>query len=306
MEKDLISVIIPVYNNEKYFRKCISSVINQTYKNIEIIIINDCSTDNSEKIILEYKAKDKRIIYLSNEENIGAGRSRNIGIEQSRGKYIYFLDSDDYIEKTAITELHNGIKENDSFSCMMNGYKNVNNEDSLFSRTEEELNLLQSPSVCIRLFNKEIIDKSKIRFSNLPIGEDLEFVFKIMIYNDKISYIDNIPSYHYVIHSDSSIHGSIKKQLSVLDAINNIEEYAKQLNKFDELYDRLEFLNINHVLRGTIKRIMRLENHKKEDILECINYVENKYPNWKANKYLKKYLGNDIDFLISLGVIYNK
>lgn len=306
MEKDLISVIIPVYNNEKYFSKCITSVLNQTYKNIEIIIINDCSTDNSEKIILDYKAKDKRIIYLSNEKNIGVGRSRNIGIEHAKGKYIYFLDSDDFIEETALANLYNAIKEDDSFSCMTKGYKNINNEDIAFSRSEEELTLLQSPSVCIRLFNKEIIDKSKIRFSNLPIGEDLEFVFKLMIYNDKFSYVNNKPLYHYVIHSDSSIHGSVQKQLSVLEAINSIEEYAKQLNKFDKFYDRLEFVNISHILRGTIKRIMRLENYKKEDIITCISYVENKYPNWKKNKYLEKYLSNDIEFLMNLNKNLNQ
>ncbi len=305
MEQDLISVIIPVYNNEKYFIKCIASVLRQTYKNIEIIIINDCSTDNSEKIILGYKEKDKRIIYLSNEKNIGVGRSRNIGIEHAKGKYIYFLDSDDFIEETTLEDLYNGIQENDSFSCMTKGYKNVNNEDIAFSRSEEELTLLQSPTVCIRLFNKKIINESKIRFSSLPIGEDLEFVFKLMIYNDKFSYVSNKPLYHYVIHSDSSIYGSVQKQLAVIDAINSIEEYAKQLNKFDEFYDRLEFVNISHILRGTIKRIMRLENHKKEDIITCINYVENKYPNWRNNRYLKKYLSNDIEFLMNLNTDFN-
>ena len=306
MEKDLISVIIPVYNTDKYLERCITSVLNQTYKNIEIIIINDCSTDDSEKIISDYKEKDKRIIYLSNEKNLGVGKSRNIGIEHAKGKYIYFVDSDDYIEETTIADLYHGIKKDNSFSCMTKGYKNVNNEDIPFSKSEEEFTLLQSPSVCIRLFNKEIIDKSKIRFSNLPIGEDLEFVFKIMIYNEKFSYVNNKPLYHYVIHPDSSIHGTIKNQLSIFDAINSIEEYARKLNKFDQFYDRLEFVNISHVLRGTIKRIMRIENYKKEDIIKCINYVESKYPNWKNNKYLKKYLSSDIEFLMNLNTGFNQ
>ena len=297
MKKDLISIIIPVYNTQHFFKKCIESVIEQTYKNIEIIIINDCSTDNIENIILDYKEKDNRIIYKSNKRNLGVGKSRNIGLELAKGKYIYFLDSDDFIEKTTISVLYNAIKKDDSFSCMTTGYKNINNEDILFSRTEEELTLLQSPSVCLRLFNKKIIDESKIRFSNFPIGEDLEFVFKILIYNDKFSYITSKPLYHYVIHSDSSIYGSSQKQLSILKAINNIEEYAKKLNKFAEFYDRLEFVNISHILCGTIKRIMQIKNYQKEDIIKCINYVEKKYPNWRNNKYIQKYLNINIDYL---------
>ena len=94
-KEDLISVIIPVYNNENYIDKCLDSIIKQTYHNIEIIVINDCSTDNVEEIIMKYKNIDDRIIYLKNNQNIGVGATRNIGISISKGKYIYFLDSDD-------------------------------------------------------------------------------------------------------------------------------------------------------------------------------------------------------------------
>ena len=102
MEKDLISVIIPVYNNENYFERCIKSVIEQTYNNIEIIIINDYSIDNVESIILKYKELDKRIKYYKNTKNEGVGYTRNLGISKSQGKYLYFLDSDDYIEKNCL------------------------------------------------------------------------------------------------------------------------------------------------------------------------------------------------------------
>ena len=89
-----ISIIVPIYNSEKYLNKCIDSLINQTEKNIEIILVNDGSTDNSEEIIKEYK--DKRIKYYKNK-NQGIGKTRNFGIEQATGSYIMFVDSDDYI-----------------------------------------------------------------------------------------------------------------------------------------------------------------------------------------------------------------
>lgn len=116
MKYDLISVIIPVYNNENYFERCIKSVIEQTYNNIEIIIINDYSIDNVESIILKYKELDKRIKYYKNTKNEGVGYTRNFGISKFTGKYIYFLDSDDYIENNCLEILYKNIKENDNFS----------------------------------------------------------------------------------------------------------------------------------------------------------------------------------------------
>lgn len=116
MKYDLISVIIPVYNNENYFERCIKSVIEQTYFNTEIIIINDCSIDNVENIILKYKELDKRIKYYKNTKNEGVGYTRNCGISKFTGKYIYFLDSDDYIENNCLEILYKNIKENDNFS----------------------------------------------------------------------------------------------------------------------------------------------------------------------------------------------
>lgn len=299
MKNELISIIIPAYNNEKYIGKCIESVLNQTYQNIEIIIINDCSTDNTEDVIHKYLIKDDRISYYRNENNIGVGYTRNKGIELAKGKYIYFLDSDDYIEPNAIFDLYNVIKEDDSFSSTTSGFKEINGESMIYRRTKEELDLLQSPSVCIRLFNKSIIDKSNIKFSNLKIGEDLEFVFKLLIFNDKVSYI-NKPIYTYVIHNDSSIHKSNENQMDVLKAIDTIEKYAKKRNQYDKFFEKLEFVNISHILIGTTKRIQSFDKYNKEDITKCIEIVNKKYPNWKKNKYINKYLSKNKDYLLNL------
>jgi glycosyltransferase involved in cell wall biosynthesis len=288
-KNDLVSVIIPAYNSEKYIEKCLDSVINQTYKNIEIIIVNDCSPDNVEEIITKYKQKDSRIIYLKNKVNMGVGPTRNKGIDNAKGKYLYFLDSDDYILPNCIEELYNAINEEDSFSCTTIGYKNIDGKITTFSRSKEELMLLEYPSVCIRLFNKDIIDSADIRFSNLRIGEDLEFVFKLLMYNDKVSFIE-IPLFTYVIHNDSSIRTYNKTQIDVLKVLDNIEEYAKKINCYDKFYEIIEYVNVSHILVGAIKRIKSFDNYDKEDIQKCIDSVINKYPNWKKNKYVIKYL----------------
>ena len=102
--EELVSIILPIYNAEKYLERCLESIITQTYANIEIILINDGSTDNSINIIKEYAIKDSRIIIID-KENEGVSVARNIGILKARGKYICFVDADDYIEKSMIEKM---------------------------------------------------------------------------------------------------------------------------------------------------------------------------------------------------------
>ena len=117
MQKDLISIVIPVYNVENYLNRCIESIISQTYENIEIILINDGSKDNSLLICKEYKNKDKRIKVID-KKNEGVSIARNIGVEKSSGKYVIFVDSDDWIEKTFVENLHKKISEYNVDICI--------------------------------------------------------------------------------------------------------------------------------------------------------------------------------------------
>lgn len=284
---ELISIIIPVYNNEKWFERCIESVINQTYNNLEIIIINDCSTDNVEDIILKYKKLDNRIIYIKNEENKGVGYSRNRGIEASNGNYIYFLDSDDYIEKDTIETLYNNIKQNDTYCCMTAGFKEIDGVRKEAHRKIEDLELLKSPSVSVRLFNKKMIEESRIRFSNIKVGEDLEFVFKLLIFNNNVSYVDKA-LFTYVIHNDSSIRSYTDEQLDTIKAIDSIVKYAKDNNKYEEFKEKIEYVAVDHILVGTISRILNMSNYKESSIKKCINYIDNNYPDWKNNRFVKE------------------
>ncbi len=108
----LLSVVIPVYNVEKYLRECLDSIVNQTYTNLEIIIVNDCSPDNSEEIVLEYQAKDPRIKYIKHEKNLGQGGARNTGIQNATGEWITFVDSDDYIDLDTYQVMMDLIQKN--------------------------------------------------------------------------------------------------------------------------------------------------------------------------------------------------
>ena len=121
IEKDKISVIVPVYNVEKYLNRCVESIINQTYKNLEIILIDDGSTDASSQMCDAYE--DNRIVVI-HKENEGLGLSRNVGISKATGEYILFVDSDDYLDEDMIENLYTDMKENNADTCI-GGYKRV-------------------------------------------------------------------------------------------------------------------------------------------------------------------------------------
>lgn len=126
-ENELISVIIPIYNAEKYLRQCLESVINQTYKQLEIILVNDGSTDGSLSICYEYQKKDSRIIIIS-QQNKGAYKARKNAIKIANGKYVTFVDGDDWIDKDMYYDLLKIMKENDTL-MVESGYIDVNGEN---------------------------------------------------------------------------------------------------------------------------------------------------------------------------------
>ena len=120
-ENELISVIVPIYNVEQYLEQCIDSIAAQTYSNLEILLLNDGSTDASELICLEWRKKDERIVYVS-KKNETLGPTRNLGIQMAKGKYIAFVDSDDWIENTFIEKLYMCVKEGDKDFARCNYY----------------------------------------------------------------------------------------------------------------------------------------------------------------------------------------
>lgn len=190
MMNKLISIIMPVYNAEKYLNRSIKSIMNQTYNNIEIILVNDGSTDNSLEICTSYQEKDKRI-KLINQENKGVSFARNKGIDEATGDYIMFIDSDDYIEKNMIEDMVakitkddidlviSGIKMNYIRKGQVVGEEKYQLKDKMYS-IEEMLNdiLIDIDLICIcgpccKLYKTEILKNSKIKFTNeFTMGED--------------------------------------------------------------------------------------------------------------------------------------
>lgn len=214
-KNDLISVIVPVYNVERYLNRCIDSIINQTYKKLEIILIDDGSTDNSKKICNEYANENKKIKAIF-KKNGGLSDARNKGIESATGKYITFVDPDDYVEKNFIETMYNNIiKYNADISIV--GFKNVyekknNNEENKVD--DRGIKFYNSKEAIEKLFDKnsfnnyawnKLYKKSLFDSIKFPVNkkmEDLGTMYKLFSLAKKIIY-QNIELYNYVIRDGS-------------------------------------------------------------------------------------------------------
>lgn len=223
-ENFLISIVIPVYNAEKYLEQCLNSVKNQTYKNFEVILVNDGSIDNSESICKEFVESDTRFRYYL-KANGGASSARNLGLDNITGEYITFIDADDWVDENHLEVLINNIKENNSdmavssikkfdnvsrfkFRVYSNQEKYLLNYNKL--NREEFLVILpklihasNSYKITVsKLFKKELV--TDVRFDeSIVYGEDLDFFFKIYNKVNSISYVDEV-SYIYRLYDEST------------------------------------------------------------------------------------------------------
>lgn len=208
LESPKISVIIPVYNAEKYLKECLGSILNNTLKDIEVICVDDGSTDNSLKMLKEYSEHDKRIRILT-QENSGAAIARNAGIEAAEGQYLYFLDSDDFVDNNIFEKLYKQITKYNADICLC-GRKNYDEQTKItriqkeaivkhripnkkcFTPLDVKNNLLQICSIACftKLYKSEFIQRNNIRFQNLRTCNDVFFNFSTLILASSITYVD--------------------------------------------------------------------------------------------------------------------
>lgn len=235
MEDKIISVIIPVYNVEKYLNRCIDSVVNQTYTNLEIILIDDGSSDSSGKIADEWGKRDKRIKVI-HKKNEGVSVARNYGVELARGKYIGFVDSDDYIEKNMFEILYKNILYTNSNISMCNYYivnqdytynhkHNINGNLLIIENQQDFFKLLNRNYyrgfVWNKIFEREIVRNIKFD-EKIHMCEDLLWVSRIATESIKYCF-DNRCLYYYVKREDSAYNsGMTEKNISVIKAYESI------------------------------------------------------------------------------------
>jgi len=281
-----VSIIVPIYNEEKNLKKCIDSLINQTYKNLEIILLNDGSTDKSKEIIDSYK--DKRIIAI-HKKNTGISDTRNIGIDKSTGAYIMFVDSDDYIELNCIEKLMKIIDEEESDIVMFNYYLETSNKKieirlpKIEAHTlKEDENLLAKIHLgpCTKIFKKELI---KNNYFPLHLKyEDVPVVVEALINAKKISFINDF-LYHYAIKKSGE---TITRDERVFDIITICAMVEKKIAQLDYVNKTNFFVKVlSYYLKNS--RYIPNINLRNEFIDAIYIYLRRIDRNWRQCSYLK-------------------
>lgn len=295
MNKCKLSIIVPVYGVEKYIDKCLNSLVKQSLKEIEIIVVNDGTKDNSQKIIDKYVKKypDKIKSYI--KENGGQGSARNYGLEKANGEYIGYVDSDDFVEKDMYKKLYNKAKEN-NYDIVVCGNYNVSedyqnkNIDTFINNYNTDLENIFFGKMAVwnKIYKRDILIKNKLEFKEKVWYEDLAFTLKAIMNSNTFAFIDE-PLYDYLIREGSTMNNSnVQRNLEILDAFNDILSYI-QHNKKEEYFSKIEFLAIDHIYISAIIRVLKAEADdkvKRETINKLIDYMNKKFPNYKNNKYI--------------------
>ena len=233
-----VSVIIPVYNSEKYVEKCICSVMAQTLPELEIIIINDGSIDESGKILRKLAQKDSRIILLD-QENKGVAAARNLGVEKATGKYLTFVDGDDYLQEDYIELMYN-LAEKETLDMVICGLTYVDEGGKelnrvipgVYKRLENEEWTFRVSAVCSHLYRRELWERYDVKFQSGERGEDMPVS---LFFAAICSRINTLPEcgYYYVQHASSAIH-NFKGLENTLTRVNKIGIQNSQ--EFYELF----------------------------------------------------------------------
>lgn len=304
---DKISIVVAVYNAEKTLKKCVESLLNQTYNNIEIILVNDCSKDNSLDICNEYsKAKDN-VKVISNDRNSGVSDTRNNGIDNSTGEYICFVDSDDYVEPNYLEVLYSNYKKyntvpicgfvyHDEYNLAKPVTYSWSGNEGLVSlgeafKLKSELYLT---ALWNKLFDRRLIVDKNIKFdTDISVGEDLRFSIEYFDKNNISEvYVLRKPLYHYMKLSGNSLMSSFVDDLDrEKDSLNLIKKLAVKYNKnADAEHEKA----LEQVKTSMIYLIMRDKNLSHNNRITKIKKIDSsfnykKYFFEKVNVYKEKF-----------------
>ena len=296
-----ISIIIPVYNVENYLSECLDSIISQTLKDIEIICINDGSTDNSLKILQEYKTKDNRITIID-KKNEGSGIARNIGMAGAKGEYIYFADSDDWLADCSVLEkIYNAAEKNCLDILIFGGYScyykcdrlikwkgryklsKINKKyfKNVFSAEDIKQDIFKIPSTAwTKLYRREFLADNDIKFQQIKIGQDQLFFFHSMITAKRMKVLND---YLYCYRKERK--GSVtflkrKRNFSPLYVTRAIEELLKKLDRTDEYLE----ISIDRYFSKATSWLGRFDRKLKPEYyvqyIELLTHIQNSCNGW--------------------------
>lgn len=305
MENVKVSIIIPVYNAEKYIAKCLDSLINQTLKEIEIIIVNDKTPDNSMEICKKYAERDKRIKIYNKEKNEGHGLTRNYAIKKAKADIIGFVDADDYVDLDYFEKMYNKITETNTDICFAEYLQIRNQEEKEYKKYkipfEDEIepaknvlsyifqNITNSNkcSICTAVwqavYRKSVIEENNLLFvSRKYFAEDTIFFFDYLMNCKSVSFARN--TYYYYFYNEQSImHAYVEGKFEKVKLLKDkLIEQATKYGVLDEYYG-----DIIVIFMGGVRITIRQEINHKDTIKNKINNIKKIVNDEEVKKSLK-------------------
>ena len=290
-----VSIIVPVYNVESYLEKCLDSLVNQTLKDIEIIVVNDGSPDNSQKIIDEYQKKYKQIKAYK-KENGGLSDARNFGIKKATGDYIAFVDSDDYVTTDMYEKMYQkAVGGNfDMVVCDLNYiYEDSEKITRAYSNIEKDTTDIKKamikiyPAAWNKIFKKKLFTYG-VEFKKGVWFEDVEFIYRLLPYIKTIGVIHE--PFNQYLQRKGSITQSVDPRIyHYIDNWNGIVKYYQDNELYEKYYQELEYSYVRYLYATFIKQASK---YNLDDYLEAVDKaiknVKNTFPKYRKNKYFYK------------------
>ncbi|MBC2581550.1 glycosyltransferase [Clostridium sp. DJ247] len=310
-----VSIIVPIYNVMQYLEQCLDSILLTDFQDYEIICVNDGSTDKSLDILNRYHEKYREKIKIINKKNGGLSDARNVGIENAKGKYIGFVDSDDWIKRDMFKKMYE-VAESGNFDIVICPYVEVYDKyNKIIMDKADKYQLLHEPPVWNKLFRRDLFNEYNIRFSKNLWYEDNEVTYKMLLVAKKVTFI-NEPMYYYRKNRKGSIMNS-QKSNKIYDIYligDKLYNFHNQLEYRNCQLMQIEYLFIKNVFMRQFKKIIKYELPKlssvKTMLKKHLNYLNEKFPNWINNKlfiedcegYFKNKLGKNYIRIIKIAI----
>lgn len=287
-----ISIIVPVYNVEVYVEKCLKTLVEQTLEDIEIIVVNDGSTDHSKEIVQKIMKQFPDKIVYKEKENGGLSDARNYGINYAKGEYIAFFDSDDYVEKDMYEKMYKIAQKEkcDMVECDFFWEYPDHEKRDIGKAYQGKKEMLEKVRVmaCNKIIKREILEKTNIRFPKGLRYEDVEFTYKLVPYLEKVSLLQE-PCFHYVQRENSISNLQNERTKEIFQVLDNVMNYYQQEGFYDTYQTELEYIYARYAFCSSFLRMVKIQDKKlrKKLLEETWEKVNEKFPNWKKNQILK-------------------
>lgn len=298
-----VTVIVPVYNTSKYLRRSLDALCNQTLKNIEVLLVNDGSTDSSLEIMEEYRKQYGEKVRILNKENGGQATARNMGIREANGKYIGFADSDDYIDKTMFQKMFE-LAERDNadfvechYHCLYETDKGVSEIPTRgrIREYKDQKDMFIDPQVSPwnKLYKRELLIDNKIYFPEGVIYEDTAFYIKTIPHIKKSSYLDEKLVYYCVRQNSTMTANKSVKVADIFTVLEDIISYYRNNGFYEEYKKELEYFYTKIALCSSLTRIGRADDRilRKQLIDKTFVLLNSKFPEYKENDYFSGKIG---------------